>query len=79
VSDRYDEHDDDRGDNAPVNPRNADVTGEVGSEGGTPGDVELEIDRGAGAGSEAGETWQPAAPRSRTVVRDGHGAGRRSS
>src|SRR5712691_9335920 len=33
--------------------------GEVGSEGGTPGDVELDIDWGAGAGSEAGETWQP--------------------
>jgi hypothetical protein len=33
-------------------------TAEVGSEGGTPGDVEVEVDR-HGTGSEAGETWRP--------------------
>jgi hypothetical protein len=56
----------------------ADVTGEVGSEGGTPGDVEIETDRGAATGSEAGETRQPAVTRTRTVVRDEDGVGRRS-
>jgi hypothetical protein len=51
-------------------------TAEVGSEGGTPGDVEVEVDR-HGAGSEAGETWRPR-QRVRRVVRDETGRGRRS-
>jgi hypothetical protein len=53
-------------------------TGEVGSEGGSPGDVEIVSNYGPGTGSEAGETWQPAAPRGRTIVRDERGEGRRS-
>ncbi|OLC40996.1 MAG: hypothetical protein AUH43_25380 [Acidobacteria bacterium 13_1_40CM_65_14] len=52
--------------------------GEVGSEGGTPGDVELDIDWGAGAGSEAGETWQPTNRKVEKVVRDETGEGRGS-
>ena len=72
------EHDNARDDETPATSPEADVTGEVGSEGGTPGDVEIETDRGTGTGSEAGETSQPAAPRTRTVVRDEDGVGKRS-
>ena len=35
------------------------VTPEVGDEGGSPGNVEVGVDRGTGTGSEAGETWRP--------------------
>ena len=35
-----------------VDPEDADVTQEVGGEGGSPGDVEIEIDSGAGEGNE---------------------------
>jgi hypothetical protein len=54
-----------------------DVTGEVGSEGGSPGDVELETEIGAGTGSEAGETFEPNATR-HPAYRDETGKGRRS-
>ncbi len=54
------------------------VTPEVGDEGGSPGNVEIDLDRGPGTGSEATETWQPNR-RDRTVtVRDETGQGRRS-
>jgi len=57
------EHERDKKENAttpgPEDPASVRVTREVGSEGGTPGDVELDIDRGPGVGSEPGETWQP--------------------
>jgi hypothetical protein len=76
------EHDRDKKANAetpgPADPASADVTREVGSEGGTPGDVELDVDWGAGTGSEAAETWQPAAKKVEKIVRDETGGGRRS-
>jgi len=56
----------------------ADVTADVGSEGGSPGDVEVARDPGAGSGSEAGETWRPTDDEVTTVVRDETGEGRRS-
>jgi hypothetical protein len=56
----------------------ADVTAEVGSEGGTPGDVGIDVDPHHGTGSEAGETWRPAGKRVTKVVRDETGQGRRS-
>jgi hypothetical protein len=56
----------------------ADVTADVGSEGGTPGDVEVTKDQGVGTGSEAGETWRPADADTKTIVRDETGDGRRS-
>ena len=57
----------------------ADVTDDVGSEGGTPGDVEVARDPGPGTGTEAGETWQPGGGgEPKTIVRDGTGEGRRS-
>jgi hypothetical protein len=62
----------------PPDPASTAVTNEVGSEGGAPGDVELEIDHGRGVGSEAGEMWQPTGRREREVVRDETGEGRRS-
>jgi hypothetical protein len=54
-----------------------DLTREVGSEGGAPGDVELENELGPGTGSEAGETFQPTAYR-HPAYRDETGKGRRS-
>ena len=54
------------------------VTPEVGDEGGSPGDVETGIDRGAGTGSEASETWEPTKRDAHTRVRDETGEGRRS-
>jgi len=72
--------DDDR---SPEQERSA-VTPEVGDEGGSPGNVELGVDRGTGTGSEAGETWRPAQPdvdkvdNVDTVYRDETGEGRRS-
>ena len=57
----------------------ADVTADVGSEGGSPGDVEVARDPGPETGSEAGETWQPSRDdQSKTIVRDETGEGRRS-
>jgi hypothetical protein len=56
----------------------ADVTEDVGSEGGTPGDVEVGRKRVPAVGSEAGETWQPADDEQETIVRDESGEGRRS-
>ena len=57
----------------------ADVTADVGSEGGSPGDVEVARDSGPETGSEAGETWQPRGDDdSKTIVRDETGEGRRS-
>jgi hypothetical protein len=56
----------------------ADVTADVGSEGGSPGDVEVERKPVPANGSEAGETWQPANDEVTTVVRDETGEGRRS-
>jgi hypothetical protein len=53
------------------------ATEEVGSEGGTFGDVEIGRDSGQGTGSEAGETWRPANKRPTRVVRDETGRGRR--
>jgi hypothetical protein len=54
-------------------------TGEVGSEGGSPGDVEIEH-RPVGTGSEAGELWRPvpAGGSEREIRRDETGEGRRS-
>ena len=57
----------------------ADVTDDVGSEGGSPGDVEVARDPGPGIGSEGGETWQPGGDDgSKTIVRDETGEGRRN-
>ena len=56
----------------------ADVTADVGSEGGTPGDVEVVKDQEPATGSEAGETWRPADGKTDTIVRDETGEGRRS-
>ena len=56
----------------------ADVTADVGSEGGTPGDVEVARKELPAVGSEAGETWQPADEDPETIVRDESGEGRRS-
>ena len=55
-----------------------DVTPEVGSEGGTPGDVEIGQHTTTGVGSEAGETWRPADKDRLDVVHDESGQGRRS-
>jgi len=53
-------------------------THEVGDEGGSPGNVEIGIDHGAGTGSETGETWRPTERDVNEVVRDETGEGRRS-
>lgn len=53
-------------------------TTEVGSEGGSPGDVELDRDIEVGRGSEAAETWQSENPEVHEVYRDDAGIGRRS-
>jgi hypothetical protein len=54
------------------------ATGEVGSEGGSPGDVEIDRQRGPSTGSEAGETSRPSAPRIGETDRSETGKGRRS-
>jgi hypothetical protein len=55
------------------------VTSEVGSEGGSPGDVELVREDELGVGSEAGETRRPAeTTKTTTIRRDETGEGRRS-
>ena len=56
----------------------ADVTDDVGSEGGSPGDVEVDRERGPATGSEGDETWRPVNDDVKTVVRDETGEGRRS-
>jgi len=53
-------------------------TGEVGSEGVTPGDVEIGKDDRHGTGSEAEETWRPVDSRTKKIVRAETGRGRRS-
>ena len=53
-------------------------TAEVGSEGGSSGDVEIAVDRSAATGSEAGETWRPVDEHVDEVIRDESGKGRRS-
>jgi hypothetical protein len=54
------------------------ATHEVGDEGGTPGDVEVGRPQVIGTGSEAGETWRPAAEGRDAIVRDDTGEGRRN-
>jgi len=55
------------------------TTGDVGSEGGSPGDVEVAREPIPGTGAEAGETWRPTRPDDeKTIVHDETGAGRRS-
>lgn len=56
----------------------ADTTADVGSEGGSPGDVEVVRDEDRGAGSEAAETWRPDGDGAETIARDETGKGRRS-
>lgn len=51
---------------------------EVGSEGGSPGDVEFDRQNEVGTGSEEGQTWQPAERDVAEVRRDETGVGRRS-
>ena len=51
---------------------------DVGSEGGSPGDVELMRAHEPAAGSEAGETRRPTDEKVETVYRDETGEGRRS-
>lgn len=51
---------------------------DVGSEGGSPGDVELAREHGPGTGSEAGETWRPTDDTVEPIRRDETGEGRRS-
>ena len=55
-----------------------DVTGEVSSEGGSAGNVEVHRDEAPATGSEATETWIPAQERKTEVIRDETGRGRRS-
>jgi hypothetical protein len=66
------EHDADTNQDAP------DVTHEVGSEGGSPGDVEIDVQSGPASGREGGETWQPDEEQPVEIVRDETGVGRRS-
>jgi hypothetical protein len=54
------------------------TAGDVGSEGGSPGDVELARERGPGTGSEADETWRPTDTRVEPIRRDETGEGRRT-
>jgi len=56
----------------------ADVTADVGSEGGTPGDVEIVRNDLPATGSEADETARPRDEKVETVVRDEKGQGRRT-
>ena len=58
--------------------RDETVTGEVGSEGGTHGELEIGRSGTIGVGSEAGETWSPAHTDSTEVRRDETGEGKRS-
>ena len=51
---------------------------DVGSEGGSLGDLELAREHGPGTGSEAGETWRPTSDPVEPIHRDETGEGRRS-
>ena len=53
------------------------TTGEVGGEGGSPGDLELTRSE-LGVGSEAGEVWRPAEQENQDVHRDEPPIGRRT-
>lgn len=53
-------------------------TQDVGSEGGSPGDVEIARRRGHSVGTEATETWRPWNDDETTIARDETGKGRRS-
>ena len=61
-----------------VDHRTPEPTAEVGSEGGTPGDVEVAVDRVAGTGSEAQQTWPPDDERVDEGTRDETGEARRN-
>jgi hypothetical protein len=54
------------------------VTSEVGSEGGSPGDVEVGENAEPAAGSEAAETWNPTKHDRSEIVLDEKGRGRRT-
>lgn len=54
------------------------TTAEVGDEGGSPGDVEVDVDRQPGTGRESAETWKPDDEHHEVIVRDENGVGRRS-
>jgi hypothetical protein len=56
----------------------SDVTPEVGDEGGTPGDIEIDVDDAPATGSEARETWSPTEPSVDKIVPGDTGEGRRS-
>lgn len=67
----------------PADPRPEDAddlqtTSEIGDEGGSPGDVEVDVSRAPGAGGEADETWKRGAEHRDVVIRDERGVGRRS-
>ena len=65
----------------PVDKSDVDVDAtraDVGSEGGSPGDVELAREHGPATGSEAGETWRPTDDTVEPIRRDESGEGRRS-
>lgn len=62
----------------PEAPRRTGVTGEVGSEGGTDGELEVGRTTTPGVGSEAGETWSPAQEDTTEVRRDETGEGKRT-
>ncbi len=49
------------------------VTEEVGGEGGSPGDVEVERKQTPGKGSETGTTWSPTGPKGEEIARDKQG------
>jgi hypothetical protein len=51
---------------------------EVGSEGGSPGDVEVARRRVPVSGTEATETWVPERDDTETIAHDETGKGRRS-
>lgn len=54
------------------------LTDEVASEGGTPGDMELERESGHGRGSEATQLWESEQTDIDEIRRDDTGQGRRS-
>jgi len=53
--------------------RTREITPEVGDEGGSSGDVEVERNKARGAGSEARETWRPSRRRPEIIERDNEG------
>jgi hypothetical protein len=57
---------------------NDELSAEVGQEGGSPGDLELERTKGPAQGSEATELWQRGQDRIDEIRRDDTGEGRRS-